>query len=152
MVYRGLDKDGNAGVVFERMAQVLLRCRSLAAGASRFFTLRTNLHSHSHAQHTRCACSSSPMPAARVLPLPCMLHASTNASTNGCDTSNQVISDTLPSVMNFHFPASRLTCQPSHGHTHPFTTSRFLRASRGHVTVHEHRSAGGCWHYLDYLP
>ena len=30
MVYRGLDKDGNAGVVFERMAQVLLRCRRLA--------------------------------------------------------------------------------------------------------------------------
>ena len=27
MVYRGLDQDGNAGVVFERMAQVLLRCR-----------------------------------------------------------------------------------------------------------------------------
>lgn len=26
MVYRGLDQDGNAGVVFERMAQVLLRC------------------------------------------------------------------------------------------------------------------------------
>eukprot|EP00439_Symbiodinium_sp_Y106_P025035 s6812_g3.t1 len=31
MVYRGLDKDGNAGVVFERMAQVLLRC-SMAQG------------------------------------------------------------------------------------------------------------------------
>ena len=29
MVYRGLDKDGNAGVVFERMAQVLLRCSRL---------------------------------------------------------------------------------------------------------------------------
>lgn len=26
MVYRGLDQDGNAGVVFERMAQVMLRC------------------------------------------------------------------------------------------------------------------------------
>mmetsp|Transcript_420 Transcript_420/g.1166 ORF Transcript_420/g.1166 Transcript_420/m.1166 type:complete len:545 (-) Transcript_420:103-1737(-) len=31
MVYRGLDQDGNAGVVFERMAQVLLRC-SMAQG------------------------------------------------------------------------------------------------------------------------
>eukprot|EP00929_Paragymnodinium_shiwhaense_P035250 TRINITY_DN19056_c0_g1_i2.p1 TRINITY_DN19056_c0_g1~~TRINITY_DN19056_c0_g1_i2.p1 ORF type:complete len:564 (+),score=165.85 TRINITY_DN19056_c0_g1_i2:32-1723(+) len=26
MIHRGLDQDGNAGVVFERMAQVLLRC------------------------------------------------------------------------------------------------------------------------------
>merc|ERR1711879_352696 len=26
MMHRGLDQDGNAGVVFERMAQVLLRC------------------------------------------------------------------------------------------------------------------------------
>eukprot|EP00931_Biecheleriopsis_adriatica_P089464 TRINITY_DN63589_c0_g1_i1.p1 TRINITY_DN63589_c0_g1~~TRINITY_DN63589_c0_g1_i1.p1 ORF type:complete len:564 (-),score=125.16 TRINITY_DN63589_c0_g1_i1:243-1802(-) len=31
LVYRGLDQDGNAGVVFERMAQVLLRC-SMAQG------------------------------------------------------------------------------------------------------------------------
>mmetsp|Transcript_46807 Transcript_46807/g.102274 ORF Transcript_46807/g.102274 Transcript_46807/m.102274 type:complete len:560 (-) Transcript_46807:67-1746(-) len=31
MVYRGIDQDGNAGVVFERMAQALLRC-SLAQG------------------------------------------------------------------------------------------------------------------------
>mmetsp|Transcript_45242 Transcript_45242/g.114811 ORF Transcript_45242/g.114811 Transcript_45242/m.114811 type:complete len:544 (-) Transcript_45242:108-1739(-) len=31
MVHRGLDQDGNAGVVFERMAQVLLRC-SMAQG------------------------------------------------------------------------------------------------------------------------
>eukprot|EP00931_Biecheleriopsis_adriatica_P030112 TRINITY_DN1776_c0_g1_i2.p1 TRINITY_DN1776_c0_g1~~TRINITY_DN1776_c0_g1_i2.p1 ORF type:complete len:552 (-),score=125.27 TRINITY_DN1776_c0_g1_i2:28-1647(-) len=31
LVYRGLDQDGNAGVVFERMAQVLLRC-SMAEG------------------------------------------------------------------------------------------------------------------------
>lgn len=30
MVYRGLDQDGNAGVVFERMAQVLLRCTGTA--------------------------------------------------------------------------------------------------------------------------
>lgn len=31
MIHRGLDQDGNAGVVFERMAQVLLRC-SMAQG------------------------------------------------------------------------------------------------------------------------
>jgi len=31
MMHRGLDQDGNAGVVFERMAQVLLRC-SMAEG------------------------------------------------------------------------------------------------------------------------
>lgn len=31
MIHRGLDQDGNAGVVFERMAQVLLRC-SMAGG------------------------------------------------------------------------------------------------------------------------
>merc|ERR1719401_2444847 len=31
MAFRGIDSDGNAGVVFERMAQVLLRC-SLAQG------------------------------------------------------------------------------------------------------------------------
>lgn len=31
MIYRGLDQDGNAGVLFERMSQVLLRC-GLAQG------------------------------------------------------------------------------------------------------------------------
>jgi len=39
MVYRGLDQDGNAGVVFERMAQVLLRC-----GQAKFKLQNLNFH------------------------------------------------------------------------------------------------------------